>query len=381
MPKYFFTSYAQLDRDRDLERFVRRVRDELRSLRAEPDLERVAFFDRDIKAGDEWSRLVLQAVNEADVLVCLLSPTYFTRPWCGRELSVFLDRYRQLQEGADATAFIFPIWWQYPTAPRPLPRALQSFNYRDPDFPPDYATEGGRGLANLGRWSQFRRLATVLARRISATLDRPHRLPPGAPVGEILEIVNAFDEQQPYDVQMVALTPGGGTWAPIPRGPTVNAAAEAAAERLKVFIRPIRTGPGLEQRLEQGRDEEQMLLVIADAATPPDALAHAVDGLGLPNLALLLVETQPGAADAWLAALLPGGAIAGARERGMVRTPRAEQMQDDMERLVDEARRRMMAPAPAARVENAALDRNAAAQGIATGVQPTLSGPGAGGRT
>jgi hypothetical protein len=381
MPKYFFASYAQMDRDRDqyLERFVTRVRDELKSLRAQPDPNRVAFFDRDIKAGERWSDMVIDAVNEADVLVCLMSPSYFTRPWCGRELSVFLDRCSRLEAGAQAAGFIFPIWWKYPTAPRPLPRPLAEFNYRDPDFPPDYESEGGHGLADGGRWGQFRRLATLLARRISETLDRPHRLPPGAPVADILKIANAFDEQQPYDVQLVALTAGGGAWTPTPRSPSVDAAAEATAERLQVFIRPVQTGPGVEQRLEEGRDQEQLLLVVANASTPADALAQAIDGLKLPDLALLLVETQPGTADGWLAAL-PGGAFAEARARGMVRISRAEQMGDEMERLVDEARRRMMARAPAARVEDPALDRDAAGQGIATGVQPTLAGPGAGGR-
>lgn len=382
MPKYFFTSYAQMDRDRDqyLERFVTRVRDELKSLRAQPDPNRVAFFDRDIKAGEAWSSMVIDAVNEADVLICLMSPAYFTRPWCGRELSVFLDRCSRLNAGAHADGFIFPIWWKYPTKPRPLPRTLAEFNYRDPDFPPDYESEGGYGLADGGHWRQFRRLATLLARRISETLDRPHRLPPGQPVADVLKIANAFDEQQPYDVQMVALTAGGGAWAPTPRSRSVAAAAEATAERLQIFIRPVQTGPGVEQRLEEGRDQEQLLLVVADASTPPDALARAVDGLVLPDLALLLVETQPDTADGWLAALRPDGPFAGARERGMVRIARAEQMEDEMERLVDEAQRRMMARAPAARVQDAALDRDAAAQGITTGVQPTLAGPGAGGR-
>lgn len=379
MPHPVFASYAQLDTDDYLKRFIRDLRVELRSRLGGASVEGMAFFDRDtVQAGDRWSDAITAEVNAADVLLCLMSPTYFTREWCGRELGAFLRRQERLAEDAQGTRFIFPIWWQVPAAPRPLPRRLGEYHHRDGGFPPDYESSGVRGLARRRRWGQFTQVVDRLAELIAQTLSQQHRLPPGEAVADILEIANAFDEQQPYDVYVLALTPGGGDWAPGTAAMTVAAAAEKTAHALEVVIRGMQTGPGLEARLDAAVADEQVLLVVADAAVPPDALARAVNARRLPNLAVLLVDAGIPAvgADAWLAQL-PPGAFAAAAAASLVRVTAAAGMQAEMQRLVDEARLRMQAPAPAAAVVDPDLSRNASAQGIALGVQPHLAGPGA----
>src|SRR3954464_13924382 len=93
MPFPVFTSYAQADYEAHLKRFADDLREQIRSLLGRTDNESVMFFDRiGVKAGDKWNDVVIDAIRTADVLVCLVSPTYLGRPWCGRELQVFVQR-------------------------------------------------------------------------------------------------------------------------------------------------------------------------------------------------------------------------------------------------------------------------------------------------
>ena len=98
-----FTSYAQADREKYLEKFIDEFREEVGSLLGLADRTTVVFFDRDgVKAGDEWSTTIIHALRHAKILVCLMSPTYLGREWCGRELEVFLSRLGKLQLPEDA---------------------------------------------------------------------------------------------------------------------------------------------------------------------------------------------------------------------------------------------------------------------------------------
>ena len=93
-----FTSYAQADREKYLERFVDDLREQIGSHLGLADRTRIVFFDRDdLKAGDEWSSTIVEALRNAKVLVCLMSPTYLGREWCGRELEIFLSRLSAFQ--------------------------------------------------------------------------------------------------------------------------------------------------------------------------------------------------------------------------------------------------------------------------------------------
>jgi hypothetical protein len=374
-----FTSYAQSDRDRHLDKFVQQFRDQLRALTGDADATAMVFFDRDqVEAGDQWTEVITDAVNGADVLLCLMSPTYFSRPWCGRELEAFLRRQSRLPRPAAKVRFIFPIWWQVPPAPRPLPRKLSVYHNRDAQFPPDYESAGVKGLARRSRWTQFQQVVDRLAHLVAETLAQPHRLPLGEAVADILEIANAFDEEQPYDVRMLALTTGGDAWRPSATDAAVGEACAETARRLKIFIRKVETGSELRQRLEKAEAAQQIILVLADAALPADAVLHMINGLPLENLALLLVDVGTPAVgdDAWLK-LLPDGSFLRAKTRGVVRIAGAGELGAQMERLVDEARRRLQATALAAPVEDASLRKAAEAQGLSIDVQPSLTGPGA----
>jgi TIR domain len=377
MAHVVFTSYAQRDRDKYLEKFIAEFRQELEGILVGLSSDELTFFDRDnVEAGDKWSETIIKALSEADVLLCLMSPTYFTRPWCGRELQAFIDREKALPAPYDGGPFIVPIWWRIPPVPRPLPSKLGQFNYRDAGFPDTYVKSGVRGLVRLGQELQVSLVIDTLVDLVGRARAKPHRLPQGMQVANIEDIMNAFDEQQPFDVRYLALTSGGTAFRPTQSDATVGGAVETVAERLSVFIRPLETGAGLSDRLKQAQQEQQLILLVTDAAAPVDAAVLDANGLDLPNLAILLVDTGIPAvgSDAWINPI-PAGAIAKAKSAGFVRSAAAGQLAAQMERLVDDLRRHLLSSAPAAKAEDAALTEAARLRGVPTEAA-SLSGPG-----
>jgi hypothetical protein len=118
MPHFpVFTSYAQADREKHLEEFVTEFREQLGGLFGQVDRTTILFFDRDgVKAGDAWNETIIDAVRHAKVLICLMSPTYFGREWCGRELEMFSRRSGglNLPDGA-SVRFISPSGGKCPS--------------------------------------------------------------------------------------------------------------------------------------------------------------------------------------------------------------------------------------------------------------------------
>ena len=106
-----------------------------------------------------------------------MTPRYFTRPWCGRELQTFLERTNNLPGNAKPR-FIFPVWWLRPAVPRPIPKRLAEYLYTDGEFPPEYETIGLRDLALEGKRAKFDKMARRLAVLITKVLASPPQLPP-----------------------------------------------------------------------------------------------------------------------------------------------------------------------------------------------------------
>lgn len=380
-----FASYAQADREQYLDRFVTDFWNKLGGFQGVADTEerkKLVFFDRDsLQAGEKWSPRIIEALRHARVLICLMSHTYLRRPWCGRELEMFLQRHESLQLPAATSArFIFPIWWQRPKKPRPLPKRLDQLNWKDPNYPPRYPEGGVQNLARKQLWTQFRAMVDHLAELVHETLDGAPQLPPGVIVAEIEEIANAFDEQQDFDVRLLALTTGGDAWQPGPMDLTVAKAADEAARKLEIFVRPIEQGMGLAVGLQKAQSESQIILLVVDANLEPPAALATVNGLTLPNLAVLLVDaaTSVLGAEAWLAGSgLQSGAVASAKGRGLLRVARPGALAAEMQLLLDEAGRRLsVVSEPAKAVDLNLAERARTEHGINLDIQPHLVGPG-----
>lgn len=101
-----FVSYAHADDEAEGGRIIRlseRVRSEMALLTAETP---VFFVDRDsIEWGDRWRQAIDAALTEAPFLLAMITPRYFARPECRRELLSF---HRQAQ-GNGLGELVLPI--------------------------------------------------------------------------------------------------------------------------------------------------------------------------------------------------------------------------------------------------------------------------------
>lgn len=385
MSSVVFTSYAQADRrDSYLGKFVNEFRKTLggfQGITGEEEIEKLAFFDRDMPGGEDWSPTIIGEMNNARVLICLLSHTYLRRPWCGRELQVFLDRINTLNLPAGNSArFIFPIWWQKPTKPRPLPSRLARLNWRDPKYPRRYDEGGVWGLYRKEIRRDYRAMADRLAELVHETLEAAQQLPPGVPVADVEQIRNAFDEQQEFDVRLLALTTNGDAWQPGPNDMSVAKAAEEAARKLQIFIRPIEQAVGLAAGLQQAQADQQIILLTVDANLATSAALVELDALNLPNLAVLLVEsaTPSMGPDAWLSRIgLQQGALAKAKTVGFFRVAGPGALAAEMQLLLDDAGTRLSAAPQPAKAEDPGLANLVRINdGINLDAQPHLASPG-----
>jgi len=117
----FFFSHARQDRGQILLHFYEDI--EKRLLRwtgivLEPN-QLLGTIDNRIPHGDDWDENLSRGLSNSKTFVAILSPTYFERPNCGKELSVFLLRSAKL--GIDSNGSltgvenVLPIRW-YPAS-------------------------------------------------------------------------------------------------------------------------------------------------------------------------------------------------------------------------------------------------------------------------
>jgi TIR domain len=203
MPLIFF-SYARADEEGQplVAEFFKEIASEVRGLlgAAVPDHE-LAFFDqRDIKLGEQWEHEIASALQTARVLVCLFSPTYFTRFYCGKEMSVFQARREAHQrKHPDAKVLppvIIPVTW-YPCATR-MPRRVADMKLQlhEASYPRTYKDEGLNFLKSLTKYKdEYVELRRKLARRIIEAIDT--QLEPLDSVPEIDLVDNLFEAAPP----------------------------------------------------------------------------------------------------------------------------------------------------------------------------------------
>jgi FxsC-like protein len=131
----FFFSYARANNDAYLAQFLEDLTTEVcvaLGIRTNPD---IRFFDQqDIELGNEWDPNICEALQSSKALVCLYSPAYFSRPYCGKEWAIFQLRRREAAKaGEKLPPVILPVLWvppivddsREPKAP-PLPDTIDS---------------------------------------------------------------------------------------------------------------------------------------------------------------------------------------------------------------------------------------------------------------
>ncbi|HEU5109298.1 MAG TPA: TIR-like protein FxsC [Micromonosporaceae bacterium] len=191
----FFVSYAH-DFGEDDEH-VRRFHNDLsHDVRLHSGLrgDDLGFCDTSLRAGDLWSPALVDALRRCQVLLALCSPTYFNRPSCGKEWSLFERRLAEMPKGRrGATSSLLPLFW----VPMEMPAVAAPYQYRDRALGSLY---GQRGLRDLIRQSrhrdQYRDFVSALAVRVIDLAGRV-RVPPYRRRPEFDEVEAAFPEAAP----------------------------------------------------------------------------------------------------------------------------------------------------------------------------------------
>ena len=168
MSHLFFLSYAH-DREGVVTPFQRKFFDDLVaeiSRRHGLPKDEVGFLDEDIGTGQVWSDRLVEALKSCKVFVFLQEPTYFQRPWCGREWHVFrsrLDLASRATAAAERLPLMFPVFW-VPTSE--LPALAGEIQFADRELGDDYVRQGLFDLMRLKMDTEYIKVLRVMADRI-----------------------------------------------------------------------------------------------------------------------------------------------------------------------------------------------------------------------
>ena len=309
-PPVFFVSYAHADaayQDHldNLRKFVADLSAEVAVKMAMPH-EGVLFMDPNIQVGEVWSEELGDALKRCRVGVALYSPNYFTRPWCGKEFQVLLDRSRPSQGGTG----IVPVRWDKFLNP---PKCAARIQYDSEAFPSEYASMGMRQLVRL-------RPAYLAAHEfaLSALADRivdeakAQRLEPLMAL-DFNVVKSAWEEEVANDPQshtrgnisktcFVFISHSGWDWIPYQGTPgQIGALSQKISGELGLKYEEIPCDDSLPQKLKEANESAVPTVLFGDPeslCTEPYARPmREYNSQYLLNCATLLAW-EPGAKDA-----------------------------------------------------------------------------------
>ncbi len=377
MPYAFFTSYARADNGRKallrgvVDDLTERVRSRLGY--SQEELSTICFFDEtNVQTGQVWEQVLASAVNEAQVLVCFCSPTFFARPHCAKEFGVFQQR---LERSAARPARILPVIWE---PVQPWPAVIDAYQRKHAALPDKYQQHGLRKLKELRRAALTETL-DALADRIFEMLRDNMVLVPLEPPPRFAELPEAFDnpDSEHTDVVVVPLHPLGAGWRVDPYGLPLYQELDEVFRKDRWTWRVVTAGEwaGYAQRLSSANNEaapgvgsRPAVIVIADQRhTGADPLAAsvmaAIDGL---DRAYMVVGSQPDGPQPdsnWLTFTL--------------NPPNPKQMRQLVEQMLARIRVGNSAEGVGGRrIVDAEAEAEAEARGIGLGSPPALQGPG-----
>jgi len=214
MSYLFFLSHAH-DHDGAVTPFQRKFFDDLVKeieLRHGQQQDQIGFLDEDIATGQVWSERLAEALKSCKVFVYLQEPTYFQRPWCGKEWQVFRSRLEVASQAAPASGkppLMFPVFWVPTPELHPLAREIQ---YADRELGDDYVKQGLYDLMRLKMDTEYIKVLRVMANRI-VLLARGHNLPELAELDPLDSVPNAFQTTPaaPAVATRATLPPTGGS--------------------------------------------------------------------------------------------------------------------------------------------------------------------------
>jgi len=176
-PPLAFLSYVNFDDDHEngrLRTFAERLAGEVR---LQSGIAFEIFIDReDLRWGEQWKARLEESLDAATFLVPMVTPGYFKREWCRKELARFLEREKKLGRGD----LILPVYYvrtpemekESGDALAEVLRGRQRVDWRHLRFEPWTSPSIGQRLAQM-------------AEQIVEAMDRPLvplvAAPPSAP--------------------------------------------------------------------------------------------------------------------------------------------------------------------------------------------------------
>lgn len=167
----FFFSYARKDDDKWLRRFLSDLKAAVQGL----GMDDANFHDiSNIEPGDDWEERIAAALQCSLTMVCLYTPWYFRRDYCGKEFQVFIERQTTIRMDEDGTVRgsekIIPVLWQ------PLkaltrwgfpPAILRFIQHTIGNVPAEYEEDGLHNiLKQHGRRGPYHRIVRIVAEQI-----------------------------------------------------------------------------------------------------------------------------------------------------------------------------------------------------------------------
>jgi FxsC-like protein len=216
----FFLSYARADRDGDahdaIGRFYEDLVDEV-GRRTGLSRDRIGFFDREkIEQGERWPDRLADALKTCRAFVPVLSPTFFSSDWCGREWGIFRARLLEFAAAGRPPPLIQPLLLVPRHTLDPLPAAVEEdvgdIQVGTAQFPEIYLEEGLHYIAKLAQHADdYEQLVTRFAQALVAGLEQG-RLEPADDIPQIKQAPNVFAREG------AALRAGATAETPVPVG-------------------------------------------------------------------------------------------------------------------------------------------------------------------
>jgi FxsC-like protein len=192
----FFFSHARDDFTADvyLAEFFKDLCEEVRALMGLGKNDKIGFRDtKDISLGQEWAPELFETLQHSQLLICIFTPLYFNRPWCGKEMEFFRLRQTELGNQKPKHPFVIPVCW----VPADVPsEAAKLTTYQD-DLPPSYLEDGlliycrSRNSYQTEYWKCVRTLAS----KIKLAARQEIRLPQLPNLPKMDELKSAFESE------------------------------------------------------------------------------------------------------------------------------------------------------------------------------------------
>jgi len=171
LPYLFFFSYARYDRNKYLERFFEDLVEKVGRKAARSG---VSFRDLPrIEPGDDWEAELVDALQTSQTLLCIYTPYYFNREYCGKEFGIFVQRQGvSLDENGVVRGSnrIIPVLWMKESDLQRHgfpPSALQAIQYSVTQHIDVYRAKGLEGiLRETGRRGPYQTILEELSELI-----------------------------------------------------------------------------------------------------------------------------------------------------------------------------------------------------------------------